>query len=159
MTKNNLFKLVFSILICQGVGIAGALWTAPNVDTWYAGLTKPSFTPPAWVFGPVWTLLYLMMAVSVWLIWTKGLHAPGVRKAVFLFCLQLVVNGCWSFLFFGIRSPLAGLINICLLWWLIGLTIILFYRIHKSAGMLLVPYGIWVGFALVLNFSLWQLNG
>jgi benzodiazapine receptor len=154
----DIVKLVVSILACQLAGVIGSLFTAPAVPTWYAALRKPPFTPPGWVFSPVWITLYALMGISAYLIWRNGLGNKGVRIALGVFIAQLVVNALWSVMFFGLKSPLAGLITIAVLWILICLTTLLFLRISTPAGTLLVPYLLWVSFASVLNFFLWRLN-
>jgi benzodiazapine receptor len=127
------------------------------VDEWYAALSKPSWNPPNWLFGPVWSLLYLLMAISVWLVWQKeGFQAAIIPLGVFL--LQLVLNAAWSWLFFGLHEMGIAFIEILALWVGILVCIILFWRIIPISGILLVPYLLWVTFASVLNYTLWQLN-
>lgn len=151
--------LVGLVFVCQGVGALGAISTVQSLDSWYSALNKPFFNPPNWIFGPVWTSLYLMMAVSSWLVLgTEIKNKELKRRALFLFVLQLVLNACWSFLFFGMRHPFYGLVDIVLLCIFIFLTIKSFQRISKWAAILLWPYFAWVSFATVLNFSLWWLN-
>jgi len=154
----NFVKLIVSIVVCFAVAFIGSLFTTPNISTWYAQLIKPPFTPPSWLFAPAWTALYLLMAVSAYLIWMKGLGNKEVRIALGAFLVQLILNGLWSVLFFGLRSPLLGAIEIVVLWAAILLTIVYFFRISKTAGWLLVPYILWVTFAAVLNFSVFILN-
>lgn len=146
------------ILLCQGVGAAGALFTADSIGTWYAGLVKPAFNPPSWVFGPVWTLLYLMMAVACWLVIRAPAEKAGKARALWFFAGQLAANGIWSPLFFGLKNPGLAFADILVLWVLIGVTVAAFLRISKPAALLLIPYWGWVSFAAVLNFSFWQLN-
>uniref|UniRef100_A0A7C6A8T2 Tryptophan-rich sensory protein n=1 Tax=candidate division WOR-3 bacterium TaxID=2052148 RepID=A0A7C6A8T2_UNCW3 len=159
MNSIAIFKLVISIIICQLAGIIGAIFTNKSIPTWYASLKKPAFNPPAWLFGPVWTALFLLMGIALFLIWQKGINFEGVKRALIVFSAQLIFNILWSILFFGLRSPLAAFIAIIILWILILLTIVLFYPIAKTAGLLLLPYLLWVSFASILNFSLWRLNG
>jgi len=140
-----------------GVAAVGGTSTASSVTTWYPTIAKPAWTPPAWVFGPVWTALYAMMAVAAWLVWRKAGWSRGGR-ALGIFVTQLALNAAWSILFFGMRSPLLGLIDIALLWIAIVLTIVAFARISKVALALLVPYLLWVSFAAALNFAIWRLN-
>jgi len=154
----DILKLVASVLICQLAGVIGSVFTAPAIPTWYAALRKPSFTPPGWVFSPVWITLYALMGISAYLIWRNGLSSRGVRIALGLFIAQLMVNALWSVMFFELRSPLAGLITIAVLWILICLTMLHFFKASTFAGILLVPYMLWVGFASVLNLSIWRLN-
>ncbi|MCF7861877.1 tryptophan-rich sensory protein [Candidatus Woesearchaeota archaeon] len=156
--KNWLLKLISSIVICQLAGIIGSVFTISSVSTWYQTLNKPFFNPPSWLFGPVWTILYLMMGISLYLVWIKGIKTKNEKIAVYLFLFQLVLNLLWSILFFGIRSPLFALIEIIILWAVILLTIGYFYRISKPASYLLMPYIAWVSFAAVLNFFIYYLN-
>lgn len=151
-------KLIISILICQGAGITGSLFTSPAIKGWYAWLEKPSFNPPNWIFAPVWTLLFLLMGISLYLVWEKGLESKKAKTALSIFTVQLILNILWSFFFFGLQSPLLGFIEIVLLWFAILATILSFYRISSKAALLLVPYILWVSFATLLNFSIWQLN-
>lgn len=136
----------------------GSVFTRISVGTWYAALKKPSFTPPNWVFSPVWITLFVLMGIAAFLVWNKGLSDQKVRIALSIFSVQLILNVLWSAMFFGLRSPLAGLIEIAVLWIAILLTILYFFRVSNTAGMLLIPYILWVSFAAVLNFSIWRLN-
>ena len=154
----NIVKLVISIVICQLAGVIGSVFTAKSVSTWYPALNKPVFTPPSWLFGPVWITLYALMGISLFLVWRGGLETSNARTAVGIFAIQLVLNAAWSLAFFGARSPLAGLIVILLLLAAIVLTIVRFYSISVPAGVLLVPYMVWVAFATVLNASIYVLN-
>jgi tryptophan-rich sensory protein len=147
--------LVASIGICFAAAGIGSQFTEASVGTWYATLTKPSWTPPGWVFGPVWSLLYLAMGVSAWLVWRTR---EDVRGPLMLFALQLAVNASWSGLFFGLRSPGAAFAEILLLWLAILATLAVFWRRSLLAGLLLLPYLLWVSFAAALNFSIWRLN-
>ncbi len=158
MKNNNIVKLVACIAVCEIAGAIGAIFTFPAIETWYAGLQKPSFSPPNTVFGPVWTILYLLMGVSLYLIIKKGIKARQEKEAVIIFGVQLGLNFLWSILFFGLKSPLFALADIALLWVAILATIIAFFRISKKAAFLLVPYLLWVSFALVLNFTILILN-
>jgi len=158
LTKSkNRVILILLIVLCQGVGILGALVTSPNVDTWYAELVKPSFNPEGWIFGPVWTSLYFMMAVACWRVIVSRRNGPK-RTALVLFGLQLGANAAWSPLFFGMRNPFAAFIDIILLWILFLLTLRWFWRVSRNAALWLVPYLAWVSFAAVLNFSIWRMN-
>ena len=154
----DVIKLAISLLICQGAGFIGSLFTRPLIPTWYAALEKPSFTPPPWVFSPVWITLFALMGISLFIIWRRGLAEQKTRKALGIFGAQLVFNILWSALFFGLKSPLAGLIDIAVLWIAIALTCFYFFKISKAAGVLLVPYLLWVSFAVVLNAFIWRLN-
>lgn len=137
----------------------GQLATYPNLAPWYVGLVKPSFSPPNWVFGPIWTTLYVLMAFAVWRI----LHLPEAsrarRLALILFFIQLALNAAWSWMFFGAHSPLLGVINIIPQFLVIIVTVIMFHRLDKLAAWCLVPLTAWVGFASVLNVAIWRLNG
>jgi len=161
------------VALCLAIAAAGGAVTATSVGTWYAGLAKPSFNPPNGVFGPVWTALYLMMAVAAWRVWRRGqpprLAArsipPGqegsgnqVRLALGAWALQLALNLCWSLVFFGARLIGAALAEIAVLFAAILVTALLFWRIDRVAGALLVPYAAWVAFAALLNAALWRLN-
>lgn len=161
MEKNTLItisKLITSIVICQLAGVIGSIFTRPAIPTWYATLEKPSFTPPNWVFSPVWITLFLLMGIAAFLVWNKGLSDEQVKIALGVFGVQLILNVLWSVMFFGLRSPLAGLIEISILWIAILLTILYFFKVSNMAGILLIPYILWVSFAAVLNFSIWRLN-
>jgi len=138
--------------------ILGSVFTTPAIPTWYAGLRKPDLAPPNWVFAPVWTMLYLLMGISLFLIWNVGLERREVRRSVVIFGVQLALNILWSYLFFGLQSTLLGLIRIVALWMMIVLTVTSFLKVSKKAALLLVPYLLWVSFASYLNYSLWILN-
>jgi tryptophan-rich sensory protein len=154
----KIFKLITSILICQGVGAIGALFTSPAISTWYATTQKPSFNPPNWIFAPAWTFLFLLTGISLYLVWSKGWEDKKIKPAVFVFGIQLILNLFWSLLFFSLQSPLYAFIEIIILWMAILLTINAFYRISKPAAYLLIPYILWVSFAAVLNFAIMTLN-
>jgi tryptophan-rich sensory protein len=159
MKLGNLAKLIVSLAVPFLVGLMGELFTTPDsIGNWYANLNKPSFSPPNWIFGPVWTTLYIMMGIAAYLVWRKGLDNKIVCVALVCFIVQLILNAIWTPLFFGLRSPLAGLIDIVLLLSAIDLTAILFLRISKPAALLLVPYALWVLFAAILNASIYLLN-
>ena len=154
--KIKITKLILAILICQLAGIVGSIFTSPSIQTWYATLQKPVFTPPSWLFAPAWITLYTLMGISLYLVWNK--RDKRVKEAISIFFVQLVLNSIWSILFFGLQSPFLAFIEIIILWIAILFTILKFYRISKNAGLLLIPYIIWVSFALILNFSIWWLN-
>jgi len=156
--KIRIFKLITSILICQGVGAIGALFTSPAISTWYATIQKPSFNPPSWIFAPVWTFLFLLMGISLYLVWSKGWKDKKIKTAISIFGVQLALNTLWSLLFFPLQSPLYAFIEIIILWAAILMTINAFYKISKLAAYLLVPYILWVSFAAVLNFAIMILN-
>jgi len=138
-------------------GFIGSVVTAPSISTWYAYLTKPSFSPPNWIFAPAWTLLYILMGLSFYLIIKDGIKKEN-KSTVYLFLAQLVLNSSWSIAFFGLKSPLAGLMVIIPLWLSILVVIIRFYRVNKTAGLLNIPYLLWVSFASYLNLSVFLLN-
>jgi len=152
---SNVEKLIISVLICLLAGFIGSIFTTPAITTWYAALQRPSFAPPNWVFFPVWTSLFIMMGISLFLVWQK--KEKNVN-ALYIFAAQLVLNVLWSVVFFGLRSPLLGLIEIIILWIAILATILSFMKISRTAGYLLIPYILWVSFAAILNFSIWRLN-
>ncbi len=155
---NQVFKLAIAVAVPLGVAALSGIATSSSVTTWYPTLVRPPFNPPSWVFGPVWTVLYVMMGVAAFLVWRRGLDTEGVRTALIAFTLQLALNGLWSVLFFGLRSPGLALVEIIVLWLAILGTIVLFHRVMKLAAALLLPYLAWVSFAAVLNASLWWLN-
>lgn len=157
INKGDIWKLAVSLILCQLAGVLGSLFTTPAIPTWYQTLNKPSFTPPNWIFSPVWISLFILMGISLFLVWRKQ-GQPSVRAALFFFSIQLILNVLWSIAFFGLRSPLLGLIDILLLWMAILLTVLTFFKVSKWAGLFLLPYLLWVSFAAVLNFSLWTLN-
>ncbi len=149
--------LIVAIGVCFAAAGLGNLATTPKIPNWYADLEKPWFNPPAWIFGPVWSALYLMMAVAAWLVWRQG----GFRNALgplTLFGIQLALNTLWSFLFFGMQNPGAAAIEILFLWAAILATLIAFAKRSRSAAILLAPYLAWVTFATVLNITIWSMN-
>jgi benzodiazapine receptor len=155
---SEILKLVISIVVCQLAGWVGSIFTRPAIPAWYASLRKPFCTPPDWVFAPVWIGLYILMGIAVFLVWRTGWHEKQTQMALVLFSVQLILNALWSFLFFGLRSPLAGLIEISILAVVILFTIQSFLKINRTAGILLIPYFLWVAFASGLNLSIWVLN-
>jgi tryptophan-rich sensory protein len=150
------WKLAISILIPFVASAIGSLFTASSVSTWYVGLQKPVFNPPSWVFGPVWTLLYLLMGIALYLVWAE--RAKNKKPAFVLFGIQISLNALWSVLFFGLQNPLLAFVEIIFLWVSIVATTALFYRISKPAAYLMIPYILWVSFAAVLNFAIFYLN-
>jgi translocator protein len=156
--KVNFFKLFTSILLCQLAGAIGSVFTASSLENWYLLLEKPAFTPPSWVFFPAWVTLYTLMGISLYLVWEKGLQKQEVKTAMFIFGVQLGLNALWSFIFFGLRSPYYAFVEIILLWLAIFLTILKFRPISKIASYLLLPYILWVSFAMLLNYNIWILN-
>lgn len=151
-------ELVVSIVAVFAAAAAGSLFTAKSVGAWYAGLKRPPFTPPNWAFGPVWTALYIMMAAAIFLIWRQGLNTEGVLLPFILFWVQLVFNAAWSAVFFGMRSKGGGVVVIALLWCLILATIVTSFPVSLPAGILLIPYIVWVTLASYLNIGIWLIN-
>jgi benzodiazapine receptor len=150
--------LMAAVAVSFVPGVVGSIFTAAAIPAWYATLVKPSFSPPDWIFGPVWTLLYLMMGIALFLIIRDGLSVRRIKVAAAVFAVQLFLNGLWSYVFFGLRSPGWALAEISALWISIAVCIVLFLRISRAAGILLVPYLAWVTFAAVLNGAIWTLN-
>jgi tryptophan-rich sensory protein len=150
--------LILCIEIPLLAGMIGSLFTTPAITTWYARLQKPFYTPPNWVFGPVWTVLYILMGISLYLIVQNGLEKRAVQQGVVIFSAQLAINALWSMAFFGMQSPLYGLITILVLLSLITATLVSFWRISKPAAALLVPYLCWVCLATALNAMILILN-
>ncbi len=173
MKINNTFKLIIAIVVSELAGIIGSVFTTPSIAGWYVGIVKPALNPPAWVFGPVWTTLFALMGIAAFIVWSS--YAPadaeamadkqatedkkkGIRLALILFGIQLVLNTLWSIIFFGLHSPGGALVEIIFLWLAILATIITFAKISKPAAWLLVPYILWVSFAMYLNYAIWSLN-
>lgn len=152
-----MWGLVFFLILCLGVSALGAWVTRPSISTWYVGLSRPWGTPPNWVFGPVWTILYFMMALSAWWVW-KELPWKKSRGPLTLFFLQLTLNAIWSWLFFGFQRPDLALVEIVTLWFAIGMTVMSFWNARTLAGALMLPYWAWISFAAYLNFGFWRLN-
>jgi benzodiazapine receptor len=153
----DLLALGAFAVLCLAISAIGGWITAGSVGTWYRTLHKPVFNPPDWVFAPVWTLLYLLIALAGWRVW-RSAGAAGARAGMTAYAAQLALNLAWSFLFFGGRMIGIALAEIVLLLVVIGVNAALFWRIDRLAGWLLAPYAAWVGFACVLNFALWRLN-
>ncbi|QDV22572.1 TspO/MBR family protein [Aureliella helgolandensis] len=149
--------LAVCIAICLGAAGLGAIATTPEIDDWYKTLAKPSWNPPAYLFGPVWTTLFVMMAIAAWLVW-KPAGLQAAKRPLCLFTLQLVLNVAWSWVFFHFHQPGWAFVEIVILWIAIFATTVAFFRRSKLAGGLLLPYLAWVTFASVLNFTIWQLN-
>lgn len=157
MKPRDLLGLSAFLALCLGVGALGGVATAKSVGTWYQGLAKPPFNPPDWVFAPVWTMLYVLIAVAGWRVWRRrGLS--GARLEFGMYAAQLALNLAWSFLFFGQRMIGAASVEIGVLLAAIVANAVLFWRVDRPAGWLLAPYAAWVAFASLLNFALWQLN-
>ncbi|MBD3297844.1 MAG: tryptophan-rich sensory protein [candidate division Zixibacteria bacterium] len=156
--RQDLAGLVGFLALTIAVEIVAGLATSSSVRTWYPTLEKAPWNPPGWVFGPVWTVLYVMMAVAAWRVWRYRKGDERVRQALGIFYLQLTLNFLWSILFFGLQLPLAGLIDIVLLLTAIILTTIVFRRIDRWAAWLMIPYALWVAYATTLNAAIWWLN-
>lgn len=151
-------KLVVALLIPLAVGFLGAMATTPQIQTWYAALVKPLWAPPNWVFAPIWTTLFILMGLAFYLVWRQGLGRKDVRFAILIFGVQLVLNLLWSVVFFSFHSILGAFIVILILWIAILANVIAFYVISKPAGILLVPYIVWVSIASYLNYTVYLLN-
>lgn len=154
----DLRMLVLFIVICELAGFIGSIFTTSSIPTWYSALAKPSFSPPNWLFFPVWTILYLMMGISAYLVWAFDIGKKSVMGSLMLFFGQLCLNTLWSVVFFGMRSVLGGFIVIIALWFAIAYTIVSFGKISRDAAYMLFPYIMWVTFATILNFALLLLN-
>ncbi|MEM9001650.1 MAG: TspO/MBR family protein [Bacteroidota bacterium] len=157
MNKKIVYILI-STTVCLLIGILASFATQSSVDGWYVTLNKPSFNPPNWIFGPVWGVLYLMMGVAAGIVWAKGFYHIWVKTALYHFGFQLLLNALWSIVFFGLQSPLWALFVILALLALIVLTIRWFNVVSKVAAFLMVPYLLWVCFAFLLNYKIWELN-
>ena len=180
MKFNNLIKLLASIIICELAGVVGSISMSDAINTWYRKLNKPGFSPPDWIFGPVWTILFVLMGVSLYLVWSKKWEVknkPGQNKKawkgltqkfysgqwkkaniILIFVLQLALNVLWSIVFFGFHSPAVAFFELLMLWFAIIFTMVNFGRISMNAALLLAPYLFWVSFALILNYSIFVLN-
>jgi tryptophan-rich sensory protein len=154
--KKN-FVLMIMILMCLLVELSAKWFTDHSVHTWYPSLIKPMWTAPGYIFGPVWTLLYILMGISIWHAWKTPSHQSKTAAYTF-FAVQLTLNFLWSALFFGLQNPFWGLIDIVLLWIFIMCTILKFYQIKPLAAYLLIPYLMWVSYAMALNYAIWKLN-
>lgn len=156
--NSKLKYISISILVCLLVGFIDAIITQSGVDSWYLTLQKPAFTPPNWLFAPVWTVLYILMGIALGLVWNKGLHHIWVKTALYHFGFLLLLNTAWSILFFGLKLPLLSLIIIISLFILAFFTIKWFKVVSPLAAYLLIPYIVWLAFAAVLNYEIWRLN-
>jgi len=148
--------LLLFFAICLGAGAVGSFFTSEGMRDWYPRLRKPTGTPPSWVFGPLWTILYVLMAISAWLVWRE--YGRGARFALAIFLAQLALNVAWSGIFFGSRMPAMALVEIVILWLAIAFNIFVFHLLLPIAALLLTPYLLWVTYAGYLNFRLWRLN-
>ncbi|OGC06010.1 TspO protein [candidate division WOR-1 bacterium RIFOXYA2_FULL_36_21] len=151
-------KLLVAVSVCLLAGFVGSIFTTPAISTWYITLNKPALNPPNWIFAPVWTTLFILMGISLFLVLQEDMKKIETKIAIGFFAGQLILNILWSILFFGFHSPLAGLIEIGFLWIAILFTIISFWRVSKVSAILLLPYLFWVSFASILNFLIWELN-
>ncbi|MFH1402521.1 MAG: TspO/MBR family protein [Patescibacteria group bacterium] len=156
---NDFLKLVVSVAVCQTVGIGGVFFAGPAVSSsWYLSLKQPPLNPPGWIFSPVWITLYFLMGAAAFLIWRAGWKRKKVKIALGVFAAQLFLNGLWSIIFFGGQNQSWALADIVVLWLALVWTIVVFYKISKSAAILLAPYILWVSFAAYLNYAIWLLN-
>lgn len=151
--------LALALLAPQAAGALGSFFTASAIPEWYATLVRPELAPPNWVFAPVWTTLFLLMGLALFLVWQKRSPMEGIRIATLLFFAQLCLNVLWSVLFFGMQNPGLALAEIGILWLSILATILVFFKVSRTAALLLVPYLLWVTFAAYLNYQFWMLNG
>lgn len=158
MKLKNILQAAGFVAICELVGALSSIFTITAIPTWYAALVKPSFSPPNWLFGPVWTLLYALMGIAAFLVFKNGWPTWEAKIALGVFAVQLLFNAKWSFLFFGLHNPGLAMLDIMLLWFAILVTMFLFFRISRPAFWLLVPYVLWVSFAMCLNMAIWTLN-
>lgn len=155
---SSTLKLVIAILACEVIGFTSGLIGSAGMNVWFDNLQKPSWNPPNYLFGPVWTFLYALMGIALWLIWKNERPESNKRSAYTVFALQLFLNFCWSIIFFRFHAPFFALIEILLLLAMILLTAYHFAKISKTAAYLLIPYVLWVSFASFLNYTLWSLN-
>lgn len=156
MAKKILTLFIF-IVIAQSAGVIGSIFTAPKIETWYVFLEKPFFAPPNWLFAPAWIILYTLMGIAAFLIWQKR-QTFRARSALFFYAGQILLNVLWSVVFFGLQNPFLGFLIIIVLWLLIAATMVKFWKVERTAGLLFVPYILWVTFAAALNLAIWQLN-
>jgi translocator protein len=158
----DLVTLFGTILLCQLAGAIGSIFTINSISTWYVTLNKPFFTPQNWIFGPAWITLYTIMGISLFIILktinNKEKFISKNKVALFLFGLQLIINTIWSIIFFGLQNIFLGMVTIITLWFIVALTVIKFYKINQKAGILLIPYLVWLSFATILNISIFLLN-
>jgi tryptophan-rich sensory protein len=154
----SFLRLIVSVGVSLSAGFVGSFFTVSAIENWYSFLEKPLLSPPNWIFGPVWTLLYVLMGVAAFLVWEKGGKKAEAKKALTFFGLQLIFNSAWSIIFFTLQNPFWALVEIIFLWALILLTIILFYKLSRPAAYLMIPYILWVSFAVYLNYSIFVLN-
>ncbi|PWL40279.1 sensory protein TspO [Flagellimonas aquimarina] len=156
--KKKVVYILIAITVCLLIGFLSSFATQSSVNDWYLTLNKPNFNPPNWIFAPVWTSLYILMGIAAGIVWSKGFHHIWVKTALYHFGFQLLFNALWSIVFFGFKSPSWALLVILLLLTLIILTIKWFKVVSKTAAFLLIPYLMWVLFASLLNYKIWELN-
>ena len=157
MKKFNIFKLISCLVLTVGLGGAGGYFTVNEIKSWFVTLNKPSFNPPNYLFGPIWSLLYFLMGISLYLIWQQP-RSTQRKQAITIFLIQFALNVSWSFIFFKQHQILWALVDIIALWLFILITILSFAKLNKTAALLLVPYISWVSFATLLNAAIWLLN-
>ena len=155
--SKKILTLFASIIIAQLAGAVGSIFTAPSIQSWYVFLEKPFFAPPNWLFAPAWITLYALMGIAAFLVWQKR-RKVEVKSALYFYFAQLLLNASWSVAFFGLQNPFLGFLVIIALWLLILVTMVKFWKIERFAGFLFIPYLLWVSFASVLNYFVWQLN-
>lgn len=158
MTSKFYIRISFALAICLFIGFLSSLATQTSIGGWYLQLNKPSFNPPNWIFGPVWTLLYILMGIAAGIVWNKGFYHKWVKTALYHFLIQLLLNASWSLLFFGMQKPFWALIDISVLFVILIFTIKWFKIVSNTAAYLMIPYAVWILFAAVLNFEIWRLN-
>jgi tryptophan-rich sensory protein len=156
--KKKILYIAIAVTVCLLIGFLSGFATQSSVDTWYAGLNKPGFNPPNWLFAPVWTVLYICMGIAAGLVWAKGFHHIWVKTALYNFGFQLLFNALWSIVFFGFQNPFWALLVILVLLILIVITIKWFKIVDRTAAYLMIPYLLWVCFAALLNYRIWELN-
>ena len=154
----SFWKLIVSICVCEGIGIISGLMTSNEINTWFTTINKPIWNPPGFLFAPVWTILYLLMAIGIWLVWKTDFTNTSKSNAINFFIFQLGLNFLWSIFFFKLHSPALALLDIILLFISIIITMFHFSKVSKNATWLLLPYLCWVGFATFLNYTIWTLN-
>lgn len=158
MELKEIGKAVAFIILCQMAGLIGSIFTFEAIPGWYAGLVKPDFSPPNWVFGPVWTTLYAMMGIAAYLVYSRRKKSPDAMPALAIFAGQLILNTLWSVIFFGYKSPALAFACIIALAFMIAWTMARFWGVNRTAAYLMVPYLLWVSFASILNYHIWMLN-
>ncbi|MFC1565616.1 TspO/MBR family protein [Candidatus Neomarinimicrobiota bacterium] len=153
----KIIALVISIIIAQGSGLIGSVFTASSVNTWFETISKPTWNPPSWIFGPVWISLYFLMGIAAYIVWLQK-DISSVKIALWVYGIHLIFNSLWSILFFGLQNPQLAFFEIIILLILILITTVLFWKINNWAGALMIPYITWVSLAAFLNYTIWQLN-